>query len=254
MLGLLTGVYVYDTFFPALSELGGEQRFITLSMVMDIRYGYLAIALGIIFLALSFFLNSIDPAKKFDRGQEKQPLLRREWGWLPTGIIAGLMIFITTAQGQYLSFSGSFLALGAHIADFFGWTMQSVPAVSDNTAWRAMLILGVFPGAFLSSLLANTIKQEKVTPLFKAAFGDRLYLRLVTVFIGGALMIVGALTGGGCTTGAFMSGWPTLSIGSFAMGMTFFGTAMLTAHILYFRRYRLVHEVKEKERLNLAND
>ncbi len=254
VIGLLTGVYVYDTFFPALSGLGGEQRFITLPMVMNIRYGYLAIALGLMFLGLCFFLNRIDPAKKFDREQEKQPLLRREWGWLSTGAIAGLMIFITTAQGQYLSFSGSFLALGAHIASFFDWTMQSVPGVSDNTAWRAMLILGVFPGAFVSSLLAKTIKQEKVTPLFKAAFGDRLYLRLATVFTGAVLMIVGALTGGGCTTGAFMSGWPTLSIGSFVMGMTFFGTAMLTARILYFRRYNLVYEVKEKERLTLAND
>ncbi len=254
MLGLLAGVYVYDVFFPVLSGLGGEQRFITLPMVLKVRYGYLAIALGVMFLGLSFFLHRIDPARKFDGGREKLPVLKREWGWLPTGIIAGLMIFVTTAQGQYLSFSGSFLALGAHIASFFDWTMQSVPGVSDNTAWRAMLILGVFPGAFVSSLLASTIKQEKVTPLFRAAFGERLILRLATIFIGSVLMIVGALTGGGCTTGAFMSGWPTLSIGSFAMGMTFFGSAMLTAHILYFRRYRLVLEVKEKEKLNLAND
>jgi hypothetical protein len=221
-------------------------------LVLDIRYGYVAIAFGAIFLAISLFLDRIDPAKKFDRGQEKQPLLKREWGWLPTGAIAGLMIFLTTIDGEYLAFSGGFLAMGAHIASFFGHTMQSIPSLSESTEWRAMLVLGIFPGAFLSSYLAKSIQQEKISPLFQAAFGQRLYLRIVTVFIGGFLMIIGALTGGGCTTGAFMSGWPTLSVGSFVMGMTFFGSAMLTAQILYFRKYNLLYEVKKK--LNLAND
>lgn len=221
-------------------------------MVLNMRYGYAAIAFGVIFLAISFFLDRIDPAKKFDPGQEKQPLLKREWGWLPTGIIAGLMIFLTTKDGEYLSFSGGFLALGAHISSLFGQTMQSVPSLSESTEWRAMLVLGIFPGAFLSSYLAKSIQQEKIPPLFQAAFGQRLYLRIVTVFIGGFLMIIGALTGGGCTTGAFMSGWPTLSVGSFVMGMTFFGSAMLTAQIIYFRKYNLLYEVKKK--LNLAND
>ncbi len=221
-------------------------------MLLDMQYGYLAIALGVIFLAISFFLDRIDPSKKFDKNDEKQPLMKREWGWLSTGIIAGLMIFLTTKEGEYLSFSGGFLALGAHIASFFGQTMQSVPALSDSTAWRAMLVLGIFPGALLSSYLAKTTQQEKISPLFQAAFGQRPYLRVITVFTAGFLMIIGALTGGGCTTGAFMSAWPTLSIGSFVMGMTFFAFAMFTAHILYFRRYHLVPEVKEA--LNLAND
>ena len=38
-----------------------------------------------------------------------------------------------------------------------------------------------------------------------------------------------SLVGGGCTTGAFLSAWPTLSVGSFAMGLTFFATAMAVA-------------------------
>jgi hypothetical protein len=252
LLGIFTGVYVYNAFFPVFSGLGGEQRFITLPMLLDMRFGYAAIAFGLIFLAISFLLDRIDPAKKFDRGQENMPLLKREWGWFPTGIIAGLMIFLTTKDGEYLSFSGGFLALGAYIASLFGQTMQSVPSLTESTEWRAMLVLGIFPGAFLSSYLAKSIQQEKVSPLFQAAFGQRLYLRIATVFIAGFLMIIGALTGGGCTTGAFMSGWPTLSVGSFVMGMTFFGSAIFTAHILYFRKYNLVHEVKKN--LNLAND
>jgi hypothetical protein len=223
-------------------------------MIFKIPFGYIAIALGMAFLMMSLFMNILDPAKKFNQNQKGLPLLKREWGWLSTGTIAGLAIAMSAFSGEYLSFSGGFLALTAHIASFIGYPLQSVPTLSESTLWRAMLVIGLMPGAFISSLLAGTIKKEEVTPLFQAAFGKRLYLRLLTVFVGGLLMIVGALTGGGCTTGAFMSGWPTLSVGSFVMGMTFFGTGMFTAHILYFRRYHLVHEVKGKEHLNLAND
>jgi hypothetical protein len=117
-----------------------------------------------------------------------------------------------------------------------------------------MLVVGLIPGALLSSYLARTLVEERVTPLFQEAFGPRLALRAVLVFFSGVLMAFGALTGGGCTTGAFMAGWPTLSIGSFAMAGTFFATAMVTAHLMFVGRYYLVREVKERMRLALAND
>lgn len=254
VLGLIAGALVYNALFPTLSGLGGEPQFLTLAMLLDVRYGYLALALGVMFLGMSFLLDRFDPAKRFDVEQKNLPLLKREWSWLPTGAIAGLLIFISTVQGEYLSFASGFLALAAHAAAPLGITLQSLPVLSDSTAWRAMLILGIIPGALLSSYLAGTIKQERVTPLFSSAFGAKFYLRAATVFLAGLLMSVGALTGGGCTTGAFMSAWPTLSVGSFVMGMAFFVTAMATARILYFRKYHLVHEVKDKEKLGLAND
>ena len=254
VVGIFAGVFMYDLLFPVVSALGGEPKFITLSMFFDIPYGYLAIIFGILFLAVSFFLSIIDPSKKFDNVEEEKNLLQREWGWLPTGAVAGVLIFISTAIGEYLSFAGGFLALGAHLSSIFGYSFQSVPSLNESTLWRAMLAIGVFPGAFLSSYLAGTISQEKVTPLFQEAFSSNIGLRGFTVFISGALMTFGALIGGGCTTGAFMSGWPTLSIGSFVMGGTFFAVAMATAHIMFLGKYRLIGEIKERFRLNLAND
>ena len=255
VVGIFAGVFMYDLLFPVVSAIGGEPKFITLSMFFDIPYGYLAIIFGILFLAVSFFISMIDPSKRFDESlEETRSLLRREWGWLPTGTIAGIMIFISTAIGEYFSFAGGFLALGAHLSSIFGYSFQSVPSLNESTLWRAMLAIGVFPGAFLSSYLAGTISQEKVTPLFQEAFSSNIGLRGFTVFISGALMTFGALIGGGCTTGAFMSGWPTLSIGSFVMGGTFFLVAMIMANIMFIGRYRLVREVKERFRLNLAND
>ncbi len=254
VLGLLAGVLIYDAFLPALTGLGGEQRFVTWAMLLNAPYGYLAFAFGAMMIGISVFLDRYDPAKKFDTAWKGQPLLQREWGWLSTGVVAGLLIAFSAFRGEYLSFSGGFLAAVAYFASSIGQPLQSVPTLSESVAWRALLVVGLIPGALLSSLLAGTVRQEKVTPLFQAAFGERVSLRVATVFLGGVLMIVGALMGGGCTTGAFMSGWPTLSVGSFVMGMTFFGAAMFTTHVLYLGRYRLVHEVKDRAKLDWAND
>lgn len=254
MLGIFIGVFIYEILFSTVSAIGGVPRVITLAMVFNISYGYLAIIFGVLFIGMSFFLSMIDPAKKFDKIKEEKPILQREWGWIFTGAIAGVLIFISTALGEYLSFSGGFLALGAYLSSFFGYSFTSVPSLNESTLWRAMLTLGIFPGAFLSSYLAKTLYQERVTPLFQEAFSSNMAIRGFTVFVGGIMMGFGALVGGGCTTGAFMSGWPTLSIGSFVMGGTFFMAAMVTAHIMFFGKYRLVGEVKEKMKLDLAND
>ncbi len=254
IVGGFSGVYLYEKFFPIWSGLGGEPQFLTWAMILGVRYGILALALGAMFLGMSFFMDRIDPAKKYDSVYADKPLLQREWGWLPTGAIAGVLIVLATVRGDYLSFSGAFLAAGGHLASFAGQTMQSVPALSPATAFRAMLLVGAVVGAFISSYTAKTIKQERVTPMFQSAFGPNVYLRSGSSILGGTLIVLGGLIGGGCPTGAFISGWPTLSIGSFAQGMAMFMAAMVTAHLLYIGRWNLVSAVKEKEKLNLAND
>ncbi len=254
MIGGFSGVYLYDKFFPIWSSLGGEPQFLTWAMILGVRYGILAIALGAIFLGMSFFIDRIDPSKKYDTVYTDKPFLQREWGWLPTGVAAGVLAVLAVVRGDYLSFSGAFLAAGAHLASILGITMQSVPALSPATAFRAMLLVGAIVGAFASSYLARTIQQERVTPMFQSAFGPNFYLRAGTSFLGGTLIVLGGLIGGGCPTGAFISGWPTLSVGSFAQGMVFMMAGMVTAHLLYFGRWGIVHAVKEKEKLALAND
>ncbi len=59
---------------------------------------------------------------------------------------------------------------------------------------------------------------------------------LVKSFVGGLGLSLGAMIGGGCTTGAFIAAWPTLSIGSLAMAGTFFGVSMATSNLLFFTK------------------
>ena len=169
LLGIIAGVLVYDNLFPLLSGLGEEQRFITLPMILQIPFGYIAITLGMTFLMMSFFMNIFDPARKFNQKQEGLPILKREWGWLSTGAIAGLAIAMSAFMGEYLSFSGGFHVSSACCL-FCRASASKRSDLSESTAWRAMLVIGLIPGAFISSLLAGTIKKEEITPLFQAAF------------------------------------------------------------------------------------
>jgi len=210
------------------------------------------------------FLFIIALADRFDSAttQEESPalteslatrILRKEWGWLPGGILTGLLILAASLQGEYLGISGGFAALTAYISKPFGLTLSSIGPLNEHTLWRAAMVVGLFPGAFLSAILAGAFKPIRVTPLWQEAFGQGISGRSALVFLGGFFIGLGAYIGGGCTTGAFLAGWPTLSLGSFYMGMVFFGTAMATANLLYWGKGGLIALVRKKG-MDLATD
>lgn len=257
---MFAGVFAFDAFAPSLDSLGirGAPQSMTLNLLLGLPYGALAIVLGLLFLGISALADRFDPARAFD---EKPPadepfltrVIRREWDWLPAGVVAGLIILAAAAQGEYLGISGGFAALTAYLSRLFGHSLQSIGPLGERTLWPAAMVVGIFPGAFVSSALSGSLRPEGITPLWQEVLGKSLNKRLILVFVGGFLIELGALVGGGCTTGAFMAGWPTLSVGNFAMGMVFFGSAMGAAHLLYWGRWRAVSEVKARG-LNLATD
>ena len=259
IIGMIMGVVVYDLFYPFWSSLGGKQQFITWMDITGLSYGTLALIFAFTFTTIAIILHRIDPSRKFDEKEQQKPFWQREWGWMFTGTIAGALIFSATAFGGYISFSSGFLTLTGHTADLFGIKMQSLPNLNDDTLWRALLMLGVFPGAFVSAKISRTFKNVPTTPMFDQATGgatghSRRWLRMLFAFTGGFMTLLGAQIGGGCTTGSFMSGWPTLSVGNFLMGSTFFLAGMVGAHLVYFKQWSIIFAVKERFNLSLAND
>ncbi len=253
---MLLGVLAFDAVFPYLPAWGIRSfpQSMTLPIVLDISYGALAIALGVVVLVMVGFADLLDPAKRrAEAVGQSGPPITREWGFVSSGLLAGLIILSATAQGQYLGISGGFASLVAYAASVLGTSLNSVPVLDDTTAWRAALILGLFAGAAASAVTSASFRNVPVTPLWEASFPFGLKSRAAAVFAGGFLIMFGALLGGGCTTGAFMAGFPTLSIGSFSMGMTFFAVGMGTAFLLYWGRWRKVAEV-QRRRLDLASD
>ena len=265
MLGLFSGVLVFDAVLPSLVDAGIRSfpQSMTLPLVLGLPYGALAIVFGVSVLLMMAVADRLDPARRFEEQiVEKsgagrslwESLLRKEWGWVLSGALAGLIILGSSAQGQYFGISGGLAALTAYIADLFGSSLQSVPVLNETTEWRAAMVVGLLPGSFASALSSRSFKPTMVAPLWDAAFTTGAAGRGITVFLGGFLIALGALIGGGCTTGAFMSGFPTLSVGNFVMGLTFFGVAMATAFLLYWGKWRVLTELRKAKTLDLATD
>jgi uncharacterized membrane protein YedE/YeeE len=243
MLGLVAGVLAYAWLKDPLMDAGviaANQKPLTLHGLMGLPYGAVALGWGALMLALALGVDRLTYEKVYQPARERRSVLdwiRGEWSWAVAGTVGGLLVVLATAQGGYLGFSGAILAAVGATAHVLGMPMAIVPRVDADIAWRAALIVGVFPGAWLAHLVSIPSKAAAEAPAPKV-----LDLRAIGVSFGAATtMCVGALVGGGCTTGAFISAWPTLSVGSLAMAGTFFAVSMATssARLLLIRSYDL---------------
>ena len=234
VIGLFVGIAIYAAVKTPLVEAGiiGAPRPLTLHGSLGLPYGPVAVLTGVFFLVLATVLDRFGPEPVYDTPHasfiEK---VRGEWHWLPAGALGGLTVLAATMQDGYIGFSGSILATYGWVLDAAGMTSELVPTVSDGIMWRAALIGGVVIGALFThawSLKQTWPSAEDNAPTKLFGSGSALALG------GGTALSLGAMIGGGCTTGAFIAAFPTLSLGSFAMGGTFFAVGLATAAALRF--------------------
>ncbi|MDP1826122.1 MAG: YeeE/YedE thiosulfate transporter family protein [Archangium sp.] len=238
MLGLVLGILAYAAVKTPLTDAGiiaVNQKPITLNGLLGLPYGVVALVWGALFFVISVVVNRLTPEKTYTSSKERKTLIdyvRGEWSWLASGVIGGIVIVLATMQNGYLGFSGAVLAFVGSAAHLVGMPMELVPKINDDILWRAMLIVGVFPGGLLAKL--TSIKSEAAThPTLKPTFSLKASGKSLA---GGFGLALGAMIGGGCTTGAFIAAWPTLSVGSLAMGGTFFVASMATSNLLLLTR------------------
>ena len=99
--------------------------------------------------------------------------------------------------------------------------------------WYWLLVIGVVIGGFLSAYLSGTLSVVAVPPMFAAAFGPSIALRLAVALIGGILIGLGARWANGCTSGHGISGSLQLSLSSWVAAICFFAGGILVAGLLY---------------------
>lgn len=262
VVGLLAGAFAYDLLFPAMLGRGvfAPPQSATLPLVLDVPFAAVALPLGVILLLMMAMADRLDPARsRAEAGEGPEPLLydrifRKEWGWVSGSVLFGGLVVLATAQGEYLGIAGGIPSFLAHVTAPLGWKFQTVGALSDHTAWRAALIVGLVPGALIAARLARVSATSAVTPMWGEIVGTSTARRVAVTTGAGFLLSFGAMIGGGCTSGAFVAGWPTLSVGNFAMGMTFFMTAMATAFLVYGRQRARFHEIRAVRGVGFGND
>ncbi len=230
--GLLAGVLLYGLVKDSLLQaevIATNQKPLTLHGVLGLPYAAVALAWGALFVVIALAVDRLTKEKTYEPARPRGgwlDVVRGEWSWTAAGVIAGLLVFLASAQGGYLGFSGALLAVTGWGAHLLGHPLEIVPRINDDIVWRAALIIGVFPGALLAAALSIRSRAAAEAPVPKVLDGAAIGRS----FGAATVMSLGALVGGGCTTGAFIAAWPTLSLGSLAMAGTFFVVSMAVAN------------------------
>lgn len=164
-------------------------------------------------------------------------LFKNEWHWSSAGIVAGIAVVLAMVIGKNLAIAGAFTALVRKVVnivspEYLAGTVF-IGEVRGSDTWMVAMLGGIFLGGFAASRLAGTFQLHGVPTMWGNVFGQKIWERIVVVFTGGLLLGLGANIGSGCTTGAFLIGVPTLSIGSIITSVSFFIVAILTANMLY---------------------
>lgn len=174
-------------------------------------------------------------------------LHKSNWNPYLVGVLIGILaissVFLTTkilGKTYFLGTSTTFVRVTGLIEKVF------LPShVEDNEYfkkekikidWQFMLVLGIFFGALISSLIDKSFKFELVPPIWQERFGPKPILRALFAFLGGVITMFGARLADGCPSGHGLSGLMQLSLSGFvAVGM-FFLTGILVARLVYSKK------------------
>lgn len=153
------------------------------------------------------------------------------------GLVLGVALFLSlllTANG--LGASAIFARLNGFLVNLVApHHVDRVPQLikvaggSRNpfNNWITFEVLGMLIGAFLSSVYFGRFKPETPRGPSLSEKG-----RWVMAFFGGMIFLYGARMARGCTSGQVLSGGATLSAGSWAIAVTMFAFAFLTAWLV----------------------
>lgn len=170
------------------------------------------------------------------------PLALKQWSPYAAGTGLGLVaVGALWLSGQPLGSSGAFMtatstllkASGSSLADSVYFKFVSPPALT----WQALLVVGIVLGALLSAAWSRDFRFETAPDLWVRTFGPARWKRWGAMFLGGMILEFGASVAGGCTSGLAIAGSLQLSGAGFLFIAGLFTTGLITARLIYGRKY-----------------
>lgn len=174
--------------------------------------------------------------------------IRKEtWSPYVAGVLMGLVgIAAVWASDSLLGASGAF----ENIAGLIGKAVA--PAAFDNMyfnfimppgiTYGVMMLVGLFFGGLIGAATSSTLKWGKKDAAnsdeqWRRIFGPQVWKRWLLAFIGAIVLEYAAGIAGGCTSGLAISGGMLLAPAAFLFIAGMFASGILTALIVYRRRY-----------------
>ena len=174
--------------------------------------------------------------------------LRKElWSPYAAGILLGIVgVLAVLLSNALLGASGAF----ENLAGMIGKALA--PAAFNNLyfnfvmppgiTWGVILLVGVFFGGLVGAATSKTLKWGKKDAAnsdtqWKRIFGPQTWKRWVLGFCGAILLEYAAGIAGGCTSGLAISGGMLLVPAAFLFIAGMFASGIVTALIIYGKRY-----------------
>jgi uncharacterized protein len=150
------------------------------------------------------------------------PVLDQQLAWYVAGPLLGLCVIACRwlLNGR-LGVTGGYSEI-----------VEQAGRGSARFDWRGWLLIGVAAGGGLFALLSGAQSFEGYGWMTEAFHGSERIAIPVLLLAAGVLIGYGAKLAGGCTSGNGLTGTSMLSPASLAATATFFGTAIVVAHVI----------------------
>ena len=172
---------------------------------------------------------------------------RDEWSPYVAGILLGVVgVLSVWLSNSLLGASGAF----ENVVGMIGKAIA--PSAFDNLYFNfimppgvttgVILVVGMFFGGMLAAATSGTLKWGKKDAAnsdaqWKSVFGPQVWKRWVVAFGGAIILEYAAGIAGGCTSGLAISGGMLLAPAAFLFIAGMFASGILTALVIYRRRY-----------------
>lgn len=165
------------------------------------------------------------------------------WSPYVAGVLLGIVgVLAVWLSDSLLGASGAFqnLAgiLGKAVAPDLFNNMYFNFIMPAEITWGVILLVGIFFGGMLGAWSSGTLKiRNNDDSQWKRIFGPQTWKRWVIAFFGAIVLEYGAGIAGGCTSGLAISGGMLLAPAAFLFIAAMFASGILTALIIYGKRY-----------------
>jgi uncharacterized protein len=132
--------------------------------------------------------------------EKKGKAVDRDQGWSPylAGALSGVVSILSVwIAGNYLGASTSFVRTAGMLEQFFApervermeYFVKTVPRID----WQWMFVVGIFIGAFLSSITSRSFAWKALPDMWQERFGPQSRVRRgIFAFCGGTVAMFGA--------------------------------------------------------------
>jgi hypothetical protein len=226
ILGGLFGGWLYTLLLPSIGTILGPDLG-NISVNSLIGNGWLFYVLtsiiGILFMAVSFWLNKKDKIK--------------DHKWIYAGIGLALLeviVFLKATTNRPIGASTSY----PYLADLLTGTTQNeyFPKIKSPGSWEVIFLAGAFLAGLIISLIKKDFRLTLIHSNWEKYKGTKKAKRIFWSFIGGFILIFGARMAGGCTSGHILSGGMQLSISSLVFAVFVFSGLLVTGRLFYGKK------------------